>query len=70
MTMPLPGSTATNEDFLTLGEAARYLRKSESGLRKWLADATIPPHVYWQARPGGRILFNRAALQKWAQDRA
>jgi hypothetical protein len=54
---------------MKLSEAAKFLRKSESGVRKWLADGTLPPNTYTQPKPRGRIYFLPAALEKWLRER-
>lgn len=51
-------------------ETARYLGlQSVSGLRKWIYGGIIPADVIFQARPKGRVMLNRAKLERWMESR-
>jgi excisionase family DNA binding protein len=51
--------------FMSVDEAAHFLRVSPGKIRKDLREKTIP-----HARIGRRIVFDEARLTKWVQDHA
>lgn len=64
----MPNAT-TEDHFITLQEAARLFRISESGFRKWLGSGLVPADAYFQVRPRGRLRFRRERLEAWARSR-
>jgi excisionase family DNA binding protein len=52
-----PGLDDANPDWLTLREAARYVRRSTTTLRRFVRDGTIRAYCF-----GGGLLFSRAEL--------
>ncbi len=63
----MPG--VNDATFLTLREAADLLRLSESGLRKWISNGTLPNDCFFQVKDKGRLRFFRDRLERWANSR-
>jgi len=52
-------------EFLTVPEVAKLLRVTTFTIRSWILQRRIP-----FIKPAGRILFNRAAVNQWLEERA
>ncbi len=61
----LPGrrAPATEPDWLTLGQAAKYLGVAQSTIRKWSDQGRVPAFY----TPGGHRRYRRADLDKFLE---
>jgi predicted DNA-binding transcriptional regulator AlpA len=64
--MSLLPTSVTDDENLTLPEAARWLRTSTRNLQRLLEDGDGPPVVRLSQR---RILFRRSDLREWLDRR-
>ena len=51
---------------LTTAELATELKRSPETLTRWRRLRTGPPYIRMQ----GRVLYDRAAIEKWLQDQS
>ena len=54
-------TTSTESPYLTISEAAAYLRIAMPTLRSWRARGQGPPSLL----AGGRVLYDSAELDAW-----
>lgn len=52
--------TLRNEELMTVGELANYLRVKEATIYTWAKDGRIPC-----LRPNGELRFRRSAIDEW-----
>jgi excisionase family DNA binding protein len=53
------------EEYLTIGEAAAYMRRPVETLRKWRSQGPGPR----AARAGRAVIYRRSEIDRWMRER-